>query len=143
MSTQTAPKTNREADAVSLGPMGLDEARRRLRRHGSNTLQEKRSRSVLDILRGGLREPMFLLLLAAAALYLALGDIGEGPFMIVGAVATIFYVPPLASILRVSPPSLSWLATTLTLAALAGGWFGLAKRLRSARASHEEQRTPA
>jgi hypothetical protein len=86
---------------------------------------------------------MFLFLLAAAALYLTLGDIGEGPFMIVGAVAMVLNVPPLASILRVSPPSLSWLATTLTLAVLSGGRFGLAKRLRSARASHKEQRTPA
>lgn len=76
---------------MSLGPMGLDEdeAQRRLRQHGSNTLQEKRSRSTLDIVRGVLREPMFLLLLAAAGLYLVLGDLGEGLFMMAGAVVTI------------------------------------------------------
>ena len=32
---------------------------------------------------------MFLLLLAAAALYLVLGDLGEGLFMVAGAVVTI------------------------------------------------------
>lgn len=94
MSAQTAPKLKQEADAVLLKSVGLtgldeDEAQRRLRHHGPNTLQEKRSRSILDIVRGILREPMFLLLLTAAGLYLVLGDIGEGLFMLAGAVVTI------------------------------------------------------
>jgi P-type Ca2+ transporter type 2C len=71
---------------------------------------------------------------------LAFWGIGAGAAVIV---ATVIYVPPLAAILRVSPPSLSWLATTLTIAVLAGGWFGLAKRLRSPRASNDGQRSPA
>ncbi|WP_262267448.1 cation-translocating P-type ATPase [Microvirga yunnanensis] len=70
---------------------GLDEAeaQSRLAQHGPNAVQEKRSRGILDIVRGILREPMFLLLLAAAGLYLVLGDIGEGLFMVAGAIVTI------------------------------------------------------
>jgi Ca2+-transporting ATPase len=60
---------------------------------------------------------------------LAFWGIGAGAAVIV---AATIYVPPLAAILHVSPPSLSWLATTLAIAVLAGGWFGLAKRLRAA-----------
>lgn len=71
--------------------MGLDEseAKRRLLQFGPNALHRERSRTILDILRGVLLEPMFLLLLAAAGLYLALGDIGEGLFMVAGAAVTI------------------------------------------------------
>ena len=90
---QTASNHNREQTAGPrpAGMTGLDEAeaQRRLRQHGPNAFQEKRSRGIVDILRGILREPMFLLLLAAAGLYLVLGDIGEGLFMMAGAVVTI------------------------------------------------------
>lgn len=70
---------------------GLDEAeaQRRLARYEPNAVAGKRSRSLIDIVRGILREPMFLLLLAAAGLYLVLGDIGEGLFMMAGAAVTI------------------------------------------------------
>ncbi|NBJ10728.1 cation-translocating P-type ATPase [Microvirga arsenatis] len=71
---------------------------------------------------------------------LAFWGIGAGAAVIV---AMVLYVPPLASILRVSSPSLSWMAITVTIAVLAGGWFGLAKRFRSAGASSNEQRTSA
>jgi P-type Ca2+ transporter type 2C len=71
---------------------------------------------------------------------LAFWGIGAGAAVIVTAV---IYVPPLASILRVSPPSLSWLAITLGIAILAGGWFGLAKRLRAAWVPLNKQRTTA
>ena len=85
---------NREASAVSVTPagmMGLGEADAalRLRQFGPNAFHDKRARDIVDILRGILREPMFLLLLAAAGLYLVLGDIGEGLFMVAGAVVTI------------------------------------------------------
>jgi Ca2+-transporting ATPase len=83
-----------EADTAASMPAsltGLDEAeaQRRLAQHGPNAVQEKRARGILDIVRGILREPMFLLLLAAAGLYLILGDIGEGLFMTAGAGVTI------------------------------------------------------
>lgn len=71
---------------------------------------------------------------------LAFWGIGAGAAVII---ASVIYVPPLAAILRVSPPSLTWLATTLITAVLAGGWFGLARRLQPSWASSNEQRTPA
>ena len=90
---QTAPGGH-DADTavvVTAGLTGLDEAeaQRRLAQHGPNAVAGKRSRGLVDIVRGILREPMFLLLLAAAGLYLVLGDIGEGLFMTAGAVVTI------------------------------------------------------
>ena len=90
---QTAP-SGHDADTavvVTAGLTGLDEAeaQRRLAQHGPNAVAGKRSRGLVDIVRGILREPMFLLLLAAAGLYLVLGDIGEGLFMTAGAVVTI------------------------------------------------------
>ena len=74
-----------------LNPAGLseDEALRRLETHGPNIIRRPSTRGFLDVLRGTLREPMFLFLIAAAALYLFLGDIAEGLFMTVGAVVTI------------------------------------------------------
>lgn len=91
---QATSNDNRGAVAVSVTPAGLRgldeaEAASRLRQVGPNAFQEKRTRDIVDIVRGVFREPMFLLLLAAAALYLVLGDIGEGLFMVFGAVVTI------------------------------------------------------
>src|SRR6478609_4944561 len=90
---QTAP-SGHDADPATVATAvvtGLEEAEadRRLAQHGPNAVAGKRSRGLVDIVRGILREPMFLLLLAAAGLYLMLGDIGEGLFMTVGAVVTI------------------------------------------------------
>jgi Ca2+-transporting ATPase len=62
-----------------------EEANARLSRFGLNVLSESRSRSVLDIARNTIREPMFLLLLGAAALYLFVGDLAEGLFLSAGA----------------------------------------------------------
>ena len=75
--------------ANAFNGLGDDEAARRLRQYGPNALAQERSRRLSDILKATLREPMFLLLLAAAGLYLALGDIGEGLFMVTGAVVSI------------------------------------------------------
>lgn len=61
-------------------PPGLsgDEARRRLAEHGPNTIDERERRSLAGTLREIAREPMFLLLLVAAAIYLLVGEPGEG-----------------------------------------------------------------
>jgi P-type Ca2+ transporter type 2C len=71
----------------SMIPEGLDdaEAAKRLAEFGPNALPQARSRSLGVILRGTLREPMFVLLLGASALYLVLGDLGEGLFLVAGA----------------------------------------------------------
>lgn len=61
-------------------PRGLDaaEAARKLAEDGPNALPGGQARSWLTIVRETLREPMFLLLVAAGALYLAFGDLQEG-----------------------------------------------------------------
>jgi Ca2+-transporting ATPase len=65
------------------------EAAERLARFGPNEAPRARERTILRIMRETLREPMFMLLLAAAALYLFLGETGEGLFLFGGAAAAI------------------------------------------------------
>ena len=57
-------------------PVGLssDEAARRLRQFGPNTLPAIRERGLTRLLLQLLREPVFLLLFAAGTIYLLLGD---------------------------------------------------------------------
>lgn len=61
-------------------PKGLtaEQARERLVRWGPNRLPDAQRRTVGDTAGEVLREPMFILLLLSAALYLVLGDLGEG-----------------------------------------------------------------
>ncbi len=70
---------------------GLDEAeaQARLARVGPNILAAPVSRGLVQILGGTLREPMFLFLLAAASLYLLVGDLGEGVFLLGGAIVSV------------------------------------------------------
>ena len=70
---------------------GLEEtdAAARLQQFGPNILDEARSRGIIDILRSTLREPMFLFLLAAAGLYLVIGDLAEGIFLVAGAIVSV------------------------------------------------------
>ena len=65
------------------------EAAQRLAQAGPNALPQTPGRGLARIIFDTLHEPMFLLLIAAAALYLVLGSLGEGLFLMVGAVATI------------------------------------------------------
>lgn len=57
----------------------------RLGQYGPNTLPETGGRGLFSILRDVLREPMFLLLLGASGLYLFIGSLAEGLFMVAGA----------------------------------------------------------
>ena len=77
--------------ARSLLPAGLSEAEAsaRLRRLGANALPRAQGRSLFDIVQETAREPMFLLMLGGAALYLLLGDLIEGLFLIVAACVAI------------------------------------------------------
>lgn len=70
---------------------GLDEveAQARLARVGPNVLKAPATRGIAQILRGTLHEPMFLFLLAAAVLYLLVGDLGEGLFLVGGALVSV------------------------------------------------------
>jgi Ca2+-transporting ATPase len=65
------------------------EAMRLLAEAGPNALPQTGGRSFLTIVVETMREPMFLLLVGAAALYLVLGDLSEGLFLVVGASASI------------------------------------------------------
>ncbi|HEX7605912.1 MAG TPA: HAD-IC family P-type ATPase, partial [Usitatibacter sp.] len=60
-------------------PLGLTsaEARRRLDREGPNALPGSKRQGVIALAAGVLREPMFLLLIGAVAIYLVLGDMHE------------------------------------------------------------------
>lgn len=58
--------------------LSSEEAGRRLQAQGFNEVADRERQGPLATLRGVLTEPMFLLLLVAAALYLLLGDLGEG-----------------------------------------------------------------
>ncbi len=60
--------------------------------HGTNALPQGPPPSIVAVILRTLREPMFLLLALAAILYLGLGDLGEGLFMVAGAAATISLV---------------------------------------------------
>lgn len=71
-----------------LQGLSHEEARRRLAEQGPNSLPQAQQR-MLALLLHTVREPMFLLLLGASALYLALGDWQEGVALLVMAALTI------------------------------------------------------
>ncbi len=70
-------------------PLTEAEAAQRLAQFGPNEFGEQRRRSILDIVGTTLGEPMFMLLLIAAGLYLVLGDWHEGLLLVGGAIASI------------------------------------------------------
>ncbi|MEH2512036.1 magnesium-transporting ATPase (P-type) [Nitrobacteraceae bacterium AZCC 1564] len=57
------------------------EAKERLLRIGPNLILSSQTRTIFDIVRDTMREPTFVLLLAAACLYLIFSDIGQGLFV--------------------------------------------------------------
>ena len=73
---------------------GLDPAQAALRlgRFGPNILDRARPRTAWQLLGETVREPMFMLLLGASGLYLVVGDLAEGGFLSLAAVATIALV---------------------------------------------------
>jgi Ca2+-transporting ATPase len=70
---------------------GLSEgaAREVLRAHGPNEIADRERQGLVRTLGGVLTEPMFLLLLVGAALYLAIGNLGEGGLLAFFALTTI------------------------------------------------------
>jgi Ca2+-transporting ATPase len=77
------------ADPLLLAGLTEEEARRRLDAHGPNEIEDRETHGLLSTLRGVATEPMFLLLLVAAAIYLVLGDLGEGLLLAFFAVVTV------------------------------------------------------
>ncbi|MBL8898510.1 MAG: ATPase, partial [Planctomycetes bacterium] len=82
------PVPNESAPRVLRG-LESAEAARRLAHDGPNELPLDQPRSALALLLGVLKEPMLLLLLAAAGLYLLLGDTGEALVLFVAVFAVI------------------------------------------------------
>jgi Ca2+-transporting ATPase len=76
-------------DPCGAGGLTSEEAARRLSEFGPNELPSPGARSVLAIVLETMREPMFLLMLGAAVLYLVLGDLGEGLFLVAAAATSI------------------------------------------------------
>jgi len=79
------------APSLSRDRAGLSatEAARRLHADGPNELPGHRPRNLLAIVREVLSEPMFLLLIAAAAIYIVLGDIREASVLAASIVVII------------------------------------------------------
>lgn len=65
------------------------EAKLLLTQFGPNIIRAEQSRTVFHIIVETLREPTFVLLLAAGGLYLILGSLGEGLFVCAGAVVSL------------------------------------------------------
>ncbi|HWQ85679.1 cation-translocating P-type ATPase [Brevundimonas sp.] len=76
----------------SFHGLEASEAARRLAEDGPNLLSADRTRPMAAIALSALREPMFLLLAAAAALYLALGDRAEGLLLAAAGLVTMALV---------------------------------------------------
>ena len=75
--------------AETPGGLTSDEATRRLAEWGPNALPRDGTRSLFALALDVLREPMFVLLIVAASIYLVLGDVGEGVLLLVAALAGI------------------------------------------------------
>ncbi len=69
--------------------LSSQDAAQLLAEYGPNAPPEAPPVGILQIALRTLKEPMFFLLAAAATLYLFVGDLGEGLFMVAGAGATI------------------------------------------------------
>jgi Ca2+-transporting ATPase len=69
-------------DLGSIRGLSAGDVARRLAEDGPNELPASRPRTLLAIALEVVREPMFLLLVAAAAIYLALGDRTEGMLLL-------------------------------------------------------------
>ena len=77
-----APETQTPKAMPARQGLSSAEAARRLDSEGPNLLPGSAPKSMLAIVRDVLTEPMFLMLLAAGGIYLALGDRGEALFLL-------------------------------------------------------------
>lgn len=75
-------------DSASRG-LTTAEAQARLRRFGPNASTDAEDHSIRHVLAGIAAEPMFLLLLAAAGVYLVIGNLGEGLLLAFFAVVSV------------------------------------------------------
>jgi P-type Ca2+ transporter type 2C len=89
MASALGPSTGAASRAVEIAGLSSEEAARRLRMQGPNELARARRRSAFRIAREVLSEPMFLMLFAAGAAYLLLGDLDEALLVVALATASI------------------------------------------------------
>lgn len=80
------------SEPTQLAGLTNDQAAKRLIEFGPNVIARQTRKSLARIVRETLREPMFLLLVAAAALYLVFGDLAEGIFLTGGALLSFTLV---------------------------------------------------
>jgi P-type Ca2+ transporter type 2C len=78
-------------DLTGLAGLGEEEARARLEQEGANELPSQQRRSLLAIALGVAREPMFLMLIAAGALYLVMGEPSDA-LMLLGFVFVVMTI---------------------------------------------------
>ena len=83
------PPTTPEGPVDDPGPRGLSEAQvlERRRRDGPNRLPAASRKGVARIAWNALTQPMFLLLLATAAVYAALGSLGDAGMLLLSVLA--------------------------------------------------------
>jgi P-type Ca2+ transporter type 2C len=88
---QRAKSSDMEHKNVKVIQQGLSqtEAQARLAAFGENRIAAPQRRSVFAIVIGTLKEPMFLFMLSAALLYLLVGDLAEGAFLVIAACASM------------------------------------------------------
>ena len=85
---QDPPLASPRADGTTLG-LSSGEAARRLAQHGPNEIGDREHHGIGQTLKAIATEPMFALLLAAAAIYLVIGDLGEGLLLAFFALVTV------------------------------------------------------
>src|SRR6476660_1483877 len=76
-------------ETCSLRGLSAAEAQKRLGQEGYNELPSSTQRSTLAIALGVTREPMFLLLIVAALIYIALGDLRESAILSISVVVIL------------------------------------------------------
>src|SRR5512141_2545557 len=75
---QTAPKpSGASLDLIGFAGLSEDEARRNIAEDGPNEIASQNQRGLFAIVIEVVREPMFLMLVAAGALYLLMGSPGD------------------------------------------------------------------
>lgn len=87
----TAPKTGAALDRQGLAGLSEDEARQRLVAEGANELPSEQQRGLLAIALEVAREPMFLMLVAAGAIYLLMGEPADA-LMLLGFVFVVMAI---------------------------------------------------
>ena len=100
----------RTPDGLSA-PEGMtsEEAKIRLAADGPNILPDSAPKPLVAIVLGVLTEPMFLMLLAAGGVYLALGNRAEGLFLL----ASVFVIIVI-SLTRISlTAAMFWMFTSI------------------------------